>query len=100
MFLTIYFQLLNIIYYFRTTNTGEFRITSVAAHQNYSAVAITDTLGRINVLRGNLYDKRTVAKEVLHWHFLPPLAVCFSLQGNKLVYLIIYINVIIIRNSN
>lgn len=55
----------------------------MAAHQKTNAVAITDTLGRTIIIRGNLYDYRQIAREVLHWHFLPPLATCFSLQGKK-----------------
>ncbi|CAB3221912.1 unnamed protein product [Arctia plantaginis] len=65
-------------------NHNQYRITSVAAHQKTNAVAITDTLGRTTIIRGNLYDHRQIAREVLHWHFLPPLATCFSLQGNYL----------------
>ncbi|CAH0585754.1 unnamed protein product [Chrysodeixis includens] len=66
-------------------NHNEFRIISVAAHQKVqNTVVITDTLGRTTVIRGNLYDYKQVAREVMHWHFLPPLASCFSVQGNYL----------------
>ncbi|CAH0691825.1 unnamed protein product [Spodoptera exigua] len=68
----------------RIVNHNGYRIMSVAAHQKTNAVAITDTLGRATVIRGNLYDYKQIAREVLHWHFLPPLATCFSLQGNYL----------------
>lgn len=58
---------------------------SVAVHNN--AVAISDALGRINILKGNIYDSRTyIARELLHWHFLPCLAVAFSLQGKCLTF--------------
>ncbi|XP_013165077.1 PREDICTED: WD repeat-containing protein 75 [Papilio xuthus] len=63
-------------------NHNKFRILSVAAHYNDNAIAVTDAFGRVTIFRGNLYDYRNVAREVLHWHFLPPLAVCFSVQGN------------------
>ncbi|XP_068633206.1 WD repeat-containing protein 75 [Battus philenor] len=66
-------------------NHNKFRILSVAAHHKENAVAITDAFGRITVIRGNLYDYRCIAREVLHWHFLPPLAVCFSVQGSYLL---------------
>ncbi|CAG4982998.1 unnamed protein product [Parnassius apollo] len=66
-------------------NHNKFRIISVAAHHEDNAVAVTDAFGRITVIRGNLFDYRQVAREVLHWHFLPPLAVCFSVQGNYLL---------------
>lgn len=62
-------------------NSNELRIMAVAAHHKASTVAITDTLGRTTIIRGNLFDKTTIAKEVLHWHYLPPFDVCFSLQG-------------------
>lgn len=65
-------------------NHNQYRIMSVTAHQKTNAVAITDTLGRTTVIRGNLYDYRQIAREVLHWHFLPPQACCFSVQGNYL----------------
>ncbi|KAH9644848.1 hypothetical protein HF086_007936 [Spodoptera exigua] len=65
----------------RIVNHNGYRIMSVAAHQKTNAVAITDTLGRATVIRGNLYDYKQIAREVLHWHFLPPLATCFSLQA-------------------
>uniref|UniRef100_A0A2H1VX72 SFRICE_002080 n=1 Tax=Spodoptera frugiperda TaxID=7108 RepID=A0A2H1VX72_SPOFR len=68
----------------RIINHNGYRIMSVAAHQKTNAVAITDTLGRATVIRGNLFDYKQVAREVMHWHFLPPLATCFSLQGNYL----------------
>lgn len=69
-------------------NHNGYRIMSVAAHQKANTVAITDTLGRATVIRGNLYDYRQIAREVLHWHFLPPLSTCFSLQGNYYSHLI------------
>ncbi|XP_075977994.1 WD repeat-containing protein l(2)05287 [Anticarsia gemmatalis] len=65
-------------------NHNGYRIMSVSAHQKANAVAITDTLGRCTVFRGYLFDYKKVAREVLHWHFLPPLATCFSIQGNYL----------------
>lgn len=68
----------------RIHNHNDYRIMSVAAHQKANTVAITDTLGRVTIIRGNLFDIRQIAREVLHWHFLPPLATCFSLQGNYL----------------
>ncbi|XP_050351287.1 WD repeat-containing protein 75-like [Nymphalis io] len=66
-------------------NYNKFRILSVAAHHKESTVAITDTIGRVTIIRGNLYSYKSIAREVLHWHFLPPLAVCFSVQGNYLI---------------
>ncbi|KAJ8731373.1 hypothetical protein PYW07_004537 [Mythimna separata] len=68
----------------RIVNHNGYRIMSVSANQKANAVAITDTLGRTTVIRGNLFDYKQIAREVLHWHFLPPLASCFSLQGNYL----------------
>ncbi|XP_072949179.1 WD repeat-containing protein 75 [Epargyreus clarus] len=65
-------------------NHNKFRILSVSAHHRESAIAITDTIGRVTIITGNLYDYRTVAREVLHWHFLPPFAICFSVIGNYL----------------
>ncbi|KAG6443741.1 WD repeat-containing protein 75 [Manduca sexta] len=65
-------------------NQNDLRIIAVAAHHSESSVAITDTLGRVTIIRGNLYDRRTLAREVMHWHSLPPLAVCFSVQGSYL----------------
>ncbi|XP_045772755.1 WD repeat-containing protein 75 [Maniola jurtina] len=64
---------------------NEFRILSVAAHHRENMIAITDTLGRVTILRGNLYDYRQIAREVLHWHALPPFASCFSTEGNYLI---------------
>ncbi|XP_041979122.1 WD repeat-containing protein 75 [Aricia agestis] len=66
-------------------NYNEFRILNVAAHPKESSVAITDVFGRLTIIRGNLYDYRSVAREALHWHFLPPSAVCFSAQGNYVI---------------
>ncbi|XP_028171263.1 WD repeat-containing protein 75 [Ostrinia furnacalis] len=65
-------------------NHNKFRILAVAAHSSENAVAIVDTIGRVTVIRGNLYDHTKIAREVMHWHFLPPLAVCFSKQGSYL----------------
>ncbi|KAM3965319.1 WD repeat-containing protein l(2)05287 [Aphomia sociella] len=59
-----------------------FRITAVAAHHKENMVAIGDAIGRITVFRGYLYNKKNIGKEVLHWHYLPPLDLCFSLQGS------------------
>ncbi|CAG9561977.1 unnamed protein product [Danaus chrysippus] len=67
------------------SNHNRLRIMAVAAHQKDSTVAITDAIGRVTILRGNLYDSKSIAREVMHWHFLPPLAVCFSVQGNYLL---------------
>uniref|UniRef100_S4PBR8 WD repeat-containing protein 75 n=1 Tax=Pararge aegeria TaxID=116150 RepID=S4PBR8_9NEOP len=66
-------------------NLNGFRVLSVAAHHNENMVAITDTLGRVIIIRGNLYDNRNIGREVLHWHALPTLASCFSTQGNYLI---------------
>lgn len=55
---------------------------SVSAHRTENAVAITDALGRATVLRGDFFQNGGLAKEILHWHFLPAMAVCFSMQGN------------------
>ncbi|KAJ0176649.1 hypothetical protein K1T71_007828 [Dendrolimus kikuchii] len=82
---TLYIQNINKphVYQF-IMNSNDLRILAVAAHHKASAVAITDTLGRTTVIRGNLFDKTSIAREVLHWHYLPPLDVCFSLQGSYL----------------
>lgn len=53
----------------------------MSCHQNQSAVAIVDTLGRATILRGDLFNYKAVAREVLHWHHFPPFAVKFSTQG-------------------
>ncbi|XP_052741260.1 WD repeat-containing protein 75 [Bicyclus anynana] len=66
-------------------NFNGFRILSVAAHHREPMIAITDTLGRVTVIRGNLYDTRNIGREVLHWHCLPTFASCFSTQGNYLI---------------
>lgn len=73
----------NFISFRRILNHNRFRILTVAAHKTENAVIITDTLGRLTVIRGNLFDHTKVAREVMHWHFLPPMAVCFSTQGNN-----------------
>ncbi|KAL0883193.1 hypothetical protein ABMA27_016630 [Loxostege sticticalis] len=65
-------------------NHNRFRILAVAAHSKENSVAIADAVGRITVIRGNLFDHMKIAREVMHWHFLPPLAVCFSGQGSYL----------------
>ncbi|CAG9786715.1 unnamed protein product [Diatraea saccharalis] len=65
-------------------NHNKFRVLAIAAHTTQNAIAISDSLGRITVIRGNLYDYTKIAREVLHWHFLPPMAVCFSILGNYL----------------
>lgn len=77
----IYICIFTLIIY-RINNHNGYRIMSVTANPKANAVAITDTLGRATVIRGNLFNYNQIAREVLHWHFLPPLATCFSLQGN------------------
>ncbi|XP_004932124.1 WD repeat-containing protein 75 [Bombyx mori] len=77
---SIYNQNTSAIFY----NFSEYRIVSVACHKSINTLAVTDTLGRATVIRGNLYDIRNAAKEVFHWHCLPPMALCFSMQGNYL----------------
>ncbi|KAL4713980.1 hypothetical protein ACJJTC_005611 [Scirpophaga incertulas] len=64
------------------SNQNRFRVLSVTASRN--AVGICDTLGRVTIIRGNLFDYKSVAREVLHWHFLPVMTVCFSQMGNYL----------------
>ncbi|XP_053609509.1 WD repeat-containing protein 75 [Plodia interpunctella] len=66
------------------TNSNQIRIIAVAAHHTDNMIAFTDALGRVTILRGNLFDYTQVAKEQLHWHFLPTFAVCFSQQGSYL----------------
>ncbi|CAH0715585.1 unnamed protein product, partial [Brenthis ino] len=66
-------------------NHNKFRILAVAAHHKESSIAITDTIGRVTVIKGNLYNYKSIAREVLHWHFLPPMALCFSVQGSYLI---------------
>ncbi|CAH0398369.1 unnamed protein product [Chilo suppressalis] len=68
----------------RILNYNKFRVLAIAAHSTQNAVAISDSLGRVTVIRGNLYDSNKAAREVLHWHYLPPLAVCFSDLGSYL----------------
>ncbi|XP_060803245.1 WD repeat-containing protein 75 [Amyelois transitella] len=66
------------------TNSNQIRILGIAAHHKENAVAISDALGRVTVMRGNLFDYSQVAKEQMHWHYLPVFAVCFSKQGSYL----------------
>lgn len=73
------FHICNIL---KSLNT--FRITAVAAHHKENMVAIGDAMGRVTILRGNLYNKKGLGQEILHWHYLPPLDLCFSLQGSYL----------------
>ncbi|XP_059048482.1 WD repeat-containing protein 75 [Achroia grisella] len=61
-----------------------FRITAVAAHHRENAIAIGDAIGRVVIFRGYLFNKKSIGQEVLHWHYLPPLDLCFSLQGSYL----------------
>ncbi|XP_063383974.1 WD repeat-containing protein 75 [Cydia fagiglandana] len=67
------------------SNYNEFRILDVATHHSEPAVAIVDTLGRAFIFRGNLFHYKEVAREVLHWHFLPAFAVRFSTSGGYLL---------------
>ncbi|CAG9102281.1 unnamed protein product [Plutella xylostella] len=66
-------------------NHNQLRILSVSAHPTESCVAIADTLGRITLIRGYLYSYANLSREVLHWHFLPPFATCFSQEGSYLL---------------
>ncbi|XP_063536357.1 WD repeat-containing protein 75 [Cydia strobilella] len=67
------------------SNYNEFRILDVATHHTEPAVAVVDTLGRATIFRGNLFHYQEVAREVLHWHFLPAFAVRFSPSGGYLI---------------
>ncbi|XP_047991028.1 WD repeat-containing protein 75 [Leguminivora glycinivorella] len=67
------------------SNYNEFRILDVATHHCEPAIAVTDTLGRATIFRGNLFHYQEVAREVLHWHFLPAFAVQFSTSGGYLI---------------
>lgn len=67
------------------SNYNEFRILDVATHHSEPAVAIVDTLGRATIFRGNVFHYKEVAREVLHWHFLPAFAVRFSPSGGYLI---------------
>ncbi|XP_073955806.1 WD repeat-containing protein l(2)05287 [Choristoneura fumiferana] len=67
------------------SNYNEFRVLDVSCHQHQSAVAIVDTLGRATIVRGDLFNYKAVAREVLHWHHLPAFAVKFSTQGSYLI---------------
>ncbi|KAI5644283.1 WD repeat-containing protein 75 [Phthorimaea operculella] len=64
-------------------NSNVIRILSVATHKSENVLAITDALGRAFCYKGNFFGKN-LAKERLHWHSLPAMAVCFSMQGSYL----------------
>ncbi|XP_047503571.1 WD repeat-containing protein 75 [Pieris napi] len=63
---------------------SRFRVLSVAANQ-HGMVVYTDALGRVMVLRGNLFVPNKTAQETLHWHSLPLFAVSFTSIGNYLI---------------
>ncbi|VVC89341.1 unnamed protein product [Leptidea sinapis] len=65
-------------------SVGPFRLLCVAGNKQ-GWVAVGDALGKATIIRGDLYEPKNQAKEVVHWHFLPLLAVCFTNSGSYLI---------------